>query len=70
MFGINVASPADKDGVFNCVEQIQLKNVKASGEHNCQLDLQGTLDYRSLSAGDETLDILCGWKEIHPGKIE
>ena len=35
-----------------------------TGKHICQLDLQGTVDYRSLSAGDETLDILHGWKEI------
>ena len=40
-----------------------------TGEHICQLDLQGTVDYRSLSDGDETLDILCGLKEIHLRKI-
>ena len=51
-FGTNVASPADKDGVINCAKQIQL-----TGEHICQLDLRGTVDYRSLSAGDATLDI-------------
>ena len=28
--GTYVASPADKDGVHNCVEQIQLTNVRAS----------------------------------------
>ena len=28
--GTNVASPADKDGVIDCVEQIQLTNMRAS----------------------------------------
>ena len=48
----------DKDSVINCVE------------HICQVDLKGIVDYRVLSAGDETLDILHGWKKIHLRKIE
>ena len=52
--GTNVASPADKDGV------IQLTIMEAG--NICQLYFQGTVDYRSLSAGDATLDVLCGWK--------
>ena len=41
-----------------------------TGEHIWQLDLRGIVDYRSLSAGDATLDILPGWKEIDLRKIE
>ena len=29
-FGTYIASPADKDGVINCAEQIQLTNMRAS----------------------------------------
>ena len=56
--GTNVSSPADKDGVIDCVE------------HFCQSDLRGIVNYKSLSAGDETLDILPSWKHTHLHTIE
>ena len=36
-----------------------------TGEHICQLDLQGIADYRSLSGGFATLDNLRCWKDIN-----
>ena len=67
--GTNVASPADKDGVNNCAEPIQPTNMRASeaprsftGKHICQFDSRGIVNYRSLSAGEATLDILT-WLE-------
>ena len=53
----NVASPADKDSVIKCAKQIQLKKYTSfTDEHICQLDLQATVDYSSLSAGDADKD--------------
>ena len=56
----NFASPAEKDGVINCAEQIQLTNMRA-------YLLVGFVRHswlQALSAGYGTLDILCVWKEI------
>ena len=62
--GTNVSSPADKDSIIDCAEKIRLTEMLSSesgsftGEHFCQWDLQRKVNYRSLSAGDETLYIL------------
>ena len=65
MIGTNVASPADKDGVINCAEQIQLTNMLASKAPRLRLrDLLAQIFVSliclaqlitpSLSAGDAT----------------
>ena len=72
-WGTNVASPADKDGVINCAEQIQLTNMGASeapswrrGPSLVSILSIGFARHSSLqvlSAADAALDIICGWKE-------
>ena len=70
--GTNVAKLTDKDNMMGDSEQIQLANMQASvvelraggeelhctGEHICQLDLKGLVDYRSSSVRFGTLDNL------------
>ena len=70
--GTNVAKLTDKDNMMGDSEQIQLTNMQASvvelraggeelhctGEHICQLDWKGLVDYRSSSVRFGTLDNL------------
>ena len=37
----------------------------STGEHFCQSELQGTVENRSLVAGDVVFDILRCWKDVH-----
>ena len=55
--GKNVANPTDKDDIIGGFEQIQLTSSSTT-KHIYQLDLRGTANYRSLSAGNAMLDIL------------
>ena len=70
--GTNATPPAIEDGVFNCSKQLRLTvdsgapNLMArSSTVHCQLELQGTVDNRSLLAGGVALDILWSWKDDH-----
>ena len=60
--GTNAVQLASKDGVFNSSEHLQLTEMRAIGalsrmarsstaKHFCQLELQGTIENRSLPAG-------------------
>ena len=84
LIGTNVANPIDKYDIINDAEQIQLTDMKASGvelwargkelhctgEHICQLGLQGIADYRSMLIGFATLDNLRCWQDNHLPIIE
>ena len=63
--GTHVSMPADKNCENGCSEQVLLnesqmtsKAESRSSSGSIQSDLRGTAVHRSLSAGNETLDIL------------
>ena len=82
--GTNVANPIDEDDIIGDAEPIQLINMLASavelrargkelhctGEHICQLDLQGIADHRSLLIGFAKLNNLRCWQDNHLHTIE
>ena len=55
--GTSVASPTDEDFFLDCPEQI------------CQLDLRGTVQNKSMSVDDATLNILCCWEDFQAKKV-
>ena len=70
--GTNATPPASKDGVFNCSELLQLtvdsgapSRMARSSTVHCQLELQGTVENRSLLAGGVAFYILWCWKDDH-----
>ena len=70
--GTNATPPSSEDSVFNCSEQLRmtvdswaLSRMARSSTVHFQLELQGTLENRSLLAGGVAFDILRCWKDDH-----
>ena len=68
----NVALPANKDGVIGCAKQIRLTEMQASEAPSRRRGASlasMSVKYRSLSAGDVTLDILQSEKCIYSSTL-
>ena len=70
--GTNATPPAREHSVFNCSEQLRLtvdsgapSRMARSSTVHCQLELQGTVEDRSLLVGGVAFDILRCWKDDH-----
>ena len=61
----NVASPGDNDRVIGCSEQTDSMRARGAPVASIQVDLWGTVDYRSSSSVDATLYILWSWKDSY-----